>query len=257
MKSNRLFFGTALIALLASSVLGQTNAGRATFATPDTPATATETTLATDDNATADARATEVATPAATFTVTAPATLDLSGTPFAVMAALHAAGLVPAGGRELFDLPFGYALTSDPGFSFLPLGGHQKARDFVVNFQVIWYSAGNDSACGLSFHETDTGSGAVFLSNDGLVILTQQDGSQRILDYRQPSTLFSRKTVNRVTLIALGETLTLYINGQLETVAAGQSVSGGFSFEVYNALDNHTVTDCHYRHVWVWPLDSP
>ncbi len=186
---------------------------------------------------------------------TAAPTLDLSGTPYSQIAALAAAQLVPPGGREILDLPTAYAITSDPGYSFLALGHGLIVQDMVISFEIIWYSAGTSSACGLNFHANDSGQSTLLLTNDGQVVLTQRQDKITLFNYHQPSALFSPKTINTVTLVAVGDTLRLYLNGTLQTVAVGKAARGGFAFELYNARDNRIVTECRFRHIWVWTFD--
>jgi len=233
---------------LPATEADSTRADGATSSVPAYPPSAS--------SATRPPSATPTITPTFSLAITPAASVDLSGAPENVLVALHTMALVPAGGRELFDVPTGYAITSDPGYSFLGLGQGSAAQNFVLGFQMIWYTAGVDSACGLSFRMTDNGLSSIFLTNDGNAILTQQQDKITLLNYKHASDLFLRTQFNTVLLIALDDRLLLYINGKLETSVTAKSVRGGFALNLYNALDNHVVTECRYRRIWIWTLDS-
>ncbi|MHB8624991.1 MAG: hypothetical protein ACYDBJ_09270 [Aggregatilineales bacterium] len=206
---------------------------------------------------------TTTATPTSTETFSSTPTINPRGIAHDVMAGLQAAGVAPAGGRQLFGVPNGYALTSDPGYSFLPLGNGQSARDFVLGFQMGWHSVGLNSACGIRFRGQSTDWRSVMLTADGRLMLTHQIGANLTVNYDQPTTHFSTNSVrNPVIVIAIGNTFTIYLNGQLEAIVTDESSpadsvqSGDMAFEVYNPAGNTAVTDCAYYNLWVWSFDE-
>ena len=99
-----------------------------------------------------------------------------------IIASLQAAGALPSGGRLLFSIPDGYAVTNSSGDNFLPLGGGHTAQDFVLGVQLGWYSIGHGSACGLSFRAGASDWRSVLVTDDGHLLLTRQAGTTRMIN---------------------------------------------------------------------------
>lgn len=201
-------------------------------------------------------------TTSGSFTLTlaanaAPSQIDPAGDPPVVIGRLRDANLVPDGGKLLFQLPLNsFTRVSTPGLRFLPVGGNAAAQNFVLNFRVAWTSAGDQSACGMGFwQKSNQEVSFVLLTNDNRVALLQRQGQQFLINYLQESTLFSPKDINVVTVIAIGDQITLYVNGQLQTLQKGKGLRGKFELETFNAEGNTTVTNCRYPSGWVWTFD--
>jgi hypothetical protein len=195
-----------------------------------------------------------------TLTLTAnasPSQIDPAGDPPIVIGRLRDANLVPQGGRLLFQLPLNsFTRVSTPGLRFLPVGGNAAAQNFVLNFRVVWTTAGDQSACGMGFwQKSNQEVSFVLLTNDNKVALLQRQGQQFLINYFQESTLFKPKDMIVVTVIAIGDQVTLYVNGQLQTVQKGRGLRGKFELETFNAEGNTTVTNCRYPSGWVWTFD--
>lgn len=195
-----------------------------------------------------------------TLTLTAnasPTQIDPAGDPPIVIGRLRDAKLVPPGGRLLFQLPLNsFTRVSTPGLRFLPVGGNAAAQNFVLNFRVVWTTAGDQSACGMGFwQKSNQEVSFVLLTNDNKVALFQRQGQQFLINYFQASTLFKPKDMIVVTVIAIGDQVTLYVNGQLQTVQKGKGLRGKFELETFNAEGNTTVTNCRYPSGWVWTFD--
>jgi hypothetical protein len=195
-----------------------------------------------------------------TLTLTAnasPTQIDPAGDPPIVIGRLRDARLVPQGGRLLFQLPLNsFTRVSTPGLRFLPVGGNAAAQNFVLNFRVVWTTAGEQSACGMGFwQKSNQEVSFVLLTNDGKVALLQRQGQQFLINYFQESALFTPKDMIVVTVIAIGDEVTLYVNGQLQTVQKGKGLRGKFELETFNAEGNTTVTNCRYPSGWVWTFD--
>jgi len=184
--------------------------------------------------------------------------IDPAGQPAAVVARLAEQGIVPKTGRLLFNLPQNsYIRASTPGIKFLPVGRSIVATDFMINFRVRWPSAGATSGCGMGFREVNNQKyGVVLLTNDGKAAIIQFDGSNTPTNYFEDSELVLTKDINVVTLIGIGNKLTLYVNGKLQASITGQSVRGAFDLAMVNARDNQTVTNCIYPSGWIWSFDK-
>ncbi len=184
--------------------------------------------------------------------------IDPSGDPAAVVARLAGQGLVPKSGRLLFNLPQNsFVRASTPGIKFLPVGRNIVATDFMLNFRVRWPSAGETSGCGMGFREaSDQKYGFVLLTNDGKAAIIQRNGSNTPTNYVEASDLVLIKDINVVTLIGIGNKLTLYVNGKFQTSITGQSLRGAFDLAMFNAQDNQIVTNCIYPSGWGWSFDK-
>jgi hypothetical protein len=199
-------------------------------------------------------------TPTVAYASTAVATFDALDprTSFSmILTTLQSTGTLPTGGRLLFFIPESYAVTNSSGDNFLPLGGGKLSQDFVLGVQLGWYSAGHDSACGLSFRANPSDWRAVLVTSAGHLLMTRQTGTTRVINADLPISSFSGKPYkNALWLVVSGSTTSVYLNGQLQATSVDDTTNGGFALEVYNALDNVSITDCRYRNLWVWSYDG-
>ncbi len=194
-----------------------------------------------------------------TATMTLTATFDPRDVPSHVISWLQAAGAIPPGGRLLFQVPIGYALTGGTGYNFLPLGAGQKIQDFVVGMQLGWQSLGLDSGCGISFRAGDSDWRSLIITGRMQVLFTHQQGAAQIVNIDQSTAHFDPKSRrNAITLLVFGDSYSLYLDGQPEaafTDTTGGVTAGSFSLEVYDPPDNVTLADCIYSNLWVWSFD--
>jgi hypothetical protein len=197
-----------------------------------------------------------------TLTVTAGSTanveeVDVTGSPARVITNLRDAGLVPAGGRQIATLPSNsFTRASTPGLKFLPIMGRTAAQNIVLQFQVGWTTAGEGSGCGMGFRKASNEEYAfVLLTSNNKVALYQWDGDQNVIEYFEDSDLFSPGQFNTVTVIAIEDTITIYVNGKLQTSQEGQAVRGMFSLQMFNPEGNTQITNCRFPTGWVWSFD--
>ncbi len=182
--------------------------------------------------------------------------IDVSGAASDVVDNLRTAGLVPDGGRQLISVDYSYGTTSDIGSDYLRIGQGLQAQDLVIQFQVGWDSAGDTSACGMAFRFAYNGDHtSALLSNDGQAILYQTVGKQKIIDYSNPTNSMSVDQANIVTVVAIKDSVTMFVNGTEETAETGKTAKGVFAIEVYNAKGNTITTNCTYNNIWVWTFD--
>ncbi|MHB8628570.1 MAG: hypothetical protein ACYDEO_20470, partial [Aggregatilineales bacterium] len=182
--------------------------------------------------------------------------IDVSGAAADVVDALRTAGLAPDGGRQLIALDYSFGTTSDVGSDWLRIGQGLQAQNLVIQFQVGWDSAGDTSACGMAFRFASNGDHtSALLSNDGQAILYQTAGKQKIIDYSNPTNSMTLNQANIVTVVAIKDSVTMFVNGTLETTQTGKTAKGVFAIEVYNAKGNTIVTNCTYNNIWIWTFD--
>jgi hypothetical protein len=197
-----------------------------------------------------------------TLTVTAPKAptvqqINITGTSARIVANLAKAGLVPEGGRQVGTIPGNsFTRASTPGLKYLPILKNLSVQNMVLNFQVTWTTAGQGSGCGMGFRMASTNDYAfVLLTSTGRVSLAQRDGGTTVVDYFEESALFRPGALSTVTVIAIDETITVYINGKLQTSQTGSAVEGGFALQMYNPEGNTTVTNCRFPTGWIWSFD--
>jgi hypothetical protein len=192
-------------------------------------------------------------------TADVPDEIFVQGKPEEVVAALQEQGVVPEGGRLLFTFPRNsFARASTPGLKYL-LINRSPAQNFVLQFQVGWYAAGSrESGCGIGFRRAEAREVTVLiLGTDQKVSLFQQNGTDELpINYFEDSKLFVPGRINWVTIIAIDEQVTLYLNSKLETTQTGETASGLFELELFNPKNNTKVTTCNYPLGWVWTFDE-
>jgi hypothetical protein len=192
-------------------------------------------------------------------TADVPDEIFVQGKPEEVVAALQEQGIVPEGGRQLFTFPRNsFARASTPGLKYL-LINRSQAQNFVLQFQVGWYAAGSrESGCGIGFRRAGAREvTVVILGTDLKVSLFQQNGTDELpFNYFEDSKLFVPGRINWVTVVAIDEQVTLYLNGKLETSQTGETASGTFELELFNPKNNTKVTTCNYPLGWVWTFDE-
>jgi hypothetical protein len=189
---------------------------------------------------------------------TLPAEVQTGADPVKIVKSLQADRLVPQGGKLLFRLQQGtYARDSKAPGQMIPVGNKLQAKDFVLQFQVKWTTAGEASGCGMTFRKSGTRDVTfVLLTNDRKIALVQRQGSRALINFFQDTDLFTPKQVATVTVIAIGDKVTVYLNGQFVTSEVGKAVRGSFEADLFNVEGNTTVTYCLFPSGWVWTFDQ-
>jgi hypothetical protein len=189
---------------------------------------------------------------------TLPSEIQTGIDPVKIVKSLQADKLVPEGGKLLFRLPQGtYARDSKAPGQMIPVGNKLQAKDFVLQFQVNWTTAGEASGCGMAFRKSGTRDVTfVLLTNDRKIALVQRQGSRALINFFQDTDLFTPKQVATVTVIAIGDKVTVYLNGQFVTSEVGRAVRGSFEADLFNVEGNTTVTYCLFPSGWVWTFDQ-
>lgn len=189
---------------------------------------------------------------------TLPVEVQTGSDPVKIIKSMQADNLVPQGGKLLFRLPSGtFARDSKAPGQMVPVGNKLQAKDFVLQFQVNWTTAGDASGCGMAFRKSGTRDVTfVLLTNDKKVALAQRQGSRALINFFQDTDLFTPKQLATVTVIAIGDKVTVYLNGQFVTSEQGKAVRGSFEADLFNVEGNATVTYCLFPSGWVWTFDQ-
>ncbi len=187
---------------------------------------------------------------------TIPDTIDITGTPDEVVGRLRDQKMVPDGGAlEANFFPNLFLRASTPGIKTLRItpGGDVSARNFVANVQVTWTTAGDESACGISFWSVGTVEFALaILGNNGTVELFQRSANEFPIEYTDTSTFYTPGQPATITLIVIGNNVSFYINGNLKTTVQGKSKYGAIDAALVNVTGNTKLTTCNYPSGWIW-----
>jgi hypothetical protein len=186
---------------------------------------------------------------------TFPAEVDVTGTAKAVVDRLRNENLVPEGGKQLFLVNTTLRDVRVPGRN-LPIGNRVTARDFVMHFELRWPTMGDTSACAVKIRKSGSrDETTIALTNDKKFILIQRQGNRALINYAQETDVFEPKAPTTVTIIAIQDKVTVYVNGRIQTRETGKNISGSFEVNLFNTEGNKINSTCSYRG-WVWSFDK-
>ena len=163
--------------------------------------------------------------------------------------------LIPPSGTMGLIVPESFITYNRPGVNDLPLGGDQTFENFALGTTVTWEIAERDLpvGCGLLLGRADaTHYWLAYLDQTGAYGL-----SQRVDDRFEPGIFGAGLNLEtglfRLLVIASGEQLLYYVNGQLVGTLETPPAAGG----VGNAVINFepTTTSCQFTDTWVWTWD--
>jgi hypothetical protein len=188
--------------------------------------------------------------------------------PFDVIKQLRAENVIPTGGKIDLQLPRSIIESRKEGGIYLPIGRGAKFRNFVFTFTMRLATVGSpDSACGMDFRFADDENLGIFLFGfDGRIQLAQYDDNELVVNFDKlieemediDSSEFeiNEEAIFVITIVALDENLTLFINGlEIATETTAAKDKGIFAMLVSNPEGNDTLSQCRYSDVWVWSLD--
>lgn len=182
-----------------------------------------------------------------------------SSRPSDIVGELQQEGIVPAGGAVTLTVPTSFGDTSSSGFNYYPLGQGRRFRNFVLTFDAHLDITGPESGCGMHFRNNGGASVSIaMVTEDGAAFLGQINSGElhpsSVFEFA-PSVLTGQGAVNRVTVVALGPDVRMYVNGQLVAAGAFDDHSGTVALEVYVAEDDLGRTQrtyCQLDNVWLW-----
>ena len=182
-----------------------------------------------------------------------------SSRPSDIVGELQQEGIVPASGAVTLTVPTSFGDTSSSGFNYYPLGQGRRFRNFVLTFDAHLDITGPESGCGMHFRNNGGASVSIaMVTEDGAAFLGQINSGElhpsSVFEFA-PSVLTGQGAVNRVTVVALGPDVRMYVNGQLVAAGAFDDHSGTVALEVYVAEDDLGRTQrtyCQLDNVWLW-----
>ncbi|MBX3064020.1 MAG: hypothetical protein KF726_13660 [Anaerolineae bacterium] len=186
---------------------------------------------------------------------TAPATLEnWNGSSETILAELVQAGVIPSGGKPGFSLPTAYVSNNTGGsIIFVTLMDGLDYADMIYAADVVWDSDSENIACALEFRVQDGANfSIIYFDRKGGYGVRQIAGTELPIAQEYALTEAIKKenqASNRVLVIALGNRLLLYINGQLVSNAFVRQVSGSILLAAYNY--ERASTYCGFNNVWL------
>jgi hypothetical protein len=183
---------------------------------------------------------------------------DYKGTPDEAIAELQALGVVPEGGRLLFQEPV--AFFEGAGNWFTPMAQSARNTDLVMAGDLTFTSDNADTyeSCSLSsrIRVDNRGKGVqaldVNIFNDGTLVVLDFVSEELANQYVLPLGL-DLDDSNHLLMIAIGETLTVYINGERVLDKAEVTEQGGFYGIGLSAESGRS--RCEGHNVWVYVFD--
>lgn len=168
--------------------------------------------------------------------------------------------IAPDGGQLLFSLPDAPTSiqSSDSGLVRKAIGpADAKVTNFVANVTFSFGAQGDVSGCGIGFRSaSSTHQSVVFVTKDGRVVAIQHDGNQSYLNTTVAGGAITPNKPNTLTVIAVDDQLSIYVNGTLQNVVSGKAEAGAFELNLFNPDGTTATTSCRFSSGWVWSLDG-
>lgn len=179
--------------------------------------------------------------------------------PSVLVSELANQGYIPLGGSVKLNVPSTFGESSSQGFNYYPLGRGEQYADFVASFDATLTTSGPGSGCGMHFRASNTTSTSSLVFADGFAMLAYYgaDGSPddaSFMDYTDLVTTGVGVT-HRVTVVAVGSKMAMYVNGQLLADTEFPMGTGTASLELYVEADSTGATQltrCQLDNVWLW-----
>ncbi|GEM_PF-1213200 len=181
-----------------------------------------------------------------------------SNVPADIVGELSQAGAVPPGGAIGLTVPSSYGDTSNAGFNSYPLGQGKVFRNFVLGFDARLIYGNAEAGCGMYFRAND-GSDTAMAFADGWALLGEWDAEGNLLDSsvldQFSAVIPGVGATNRVLVIALEDTVAMYVNGELVAESRFTPDEGTVALEMYVPEDDSGATEqtyCQLNNIWLW-----
>lgn len=166
---------------------------------------------------------------------------------------LASIGLVPEGGSQVMLVRDSFTTVSRAGINVLPLGQGRTQVDFVMSSTLSLDSEGADNACGLIFRQQEPERyGLAFVDGVGGLGASERQAAGFEQSFYADG-LFDTLSGVRLLLVAQGDSVRIYVNGELQVIQPHAAESGvvGIAALSYDGL----FTDCRFADTWLWTWD--
>jgi len=165
---------------------------------------------------------------------------------------LEAQGIITSGASQVMYVPDSFTTASRPGIQVLPLGQGRRAADFVMGASIIIESESDENGCGFVFRRLgEERYSLFFLDGLGGVGLAGWD-----LDRFEPFVYelihdpVAEAARDRVILVAQGDRVSVYVNGEVVFVRPNTPVEGGVG--ISSLSFDGSFVNCRFIDTWLW-----
>ncbi|MBX3084532.1 MAG: hypothetical protein KF716_23035 [Anaerolineae bacterium] len=198
------------------------------------------------------------------FIVTVPATAraeivppqtlnDWQGTPEAILGELIRAAVLPAYGTPAVEVNSAFVSNSTPSsLLFVKLMEGSSFANLVYAADVLWDSDIENIACALEFRVQDGDNFSIvyFDRKGGLGVRQTVGGEVKVNDYALTDALkLENRARNRLLVVAYGNGLLVYVNGQLAAETNLTQVTGEVLLAAYNY--QLATSYCGFTNIWL------
>ncbi|CAG1004921.1 hypothetical protein ANRL4_03487 [Anaerolineae bacterium] len=177
----------------------------------------------------------------------------------AVLAELRTMGLIPPTHESGFGILDAFVTnTLASGIVFTPLARGAQFADMIYAADVIWETTTENAGCAFKLRApTAKIFTFVYLDRKGGVGARQEDSDQVKLSVYDvfPTVRRDNLATNRVLILAFGNGLAVYVNGERVIHANADRVRGTVSVAAYNY--ERADTFCRFSNVWLRAFDRP
>ncbi len=181
----------------------------------------------------------------------------------AILAELQQDHLVPNGGKLGLELKDKAFATNNGALSiqYQPLAESMSFTDLVYSADVTWESSNDNVGCALELRAADDNNFTiVYVDRKGGFGVRQvsakdsKDNPPPMYYNLSDAIIKTNKATNRVTAIAIGNSLILYINGTLAISMNVRQAAGGLRIAAYNYQQASSI--CQFTNLWLRSYDS-
>ncbi len=187
-----------------------------------------------------------------------PALSQAMGAPEPLLAELAGARLIPGTGKPAFEIREAFVTNNTRGgIVFVPLAKGVGFSDVLYSADILWDSNSEDTACAMEMRAADASNFTiVYLDRKGGYGIRQVSDKQGTLasTYNlSDAILKDNRAVNRLTIIAVGNGLIVYINGKLAAELNVTQISGAVYIAAYNYAPASNY--CQFNNLWLRSFD--
>lgn len=143
------------------------------------------------------------------------------------------------------------------GIQFQPLAESMSFADIVYSADITWESSNDNIACAMELRAADDNNFTIVYVDRkggyGVRQVNSQDDNSIALYYLNDAIQKGNKATNRVTIVAIGNTLIVYINGVLVADLDVKQTTGGVRIAAYNYQQASSI--CQFTNLWLRSFD--
>ncbi len=175
-----------------------------------------------------------------------------------ILEELQAAHVIPGVGKPGFDVADAFVTNNTTkGIVFQPLARGVNFADLAYTADIAWESTNDKVACAMEFRVADEKNFTiVYIDRKGGFGIRQESGKDGLIVslYNLSDAIKKENRANnRVTIVAIGNGLIVYINGALVMNVNAKQETGATYVAAYNYEQASSV--CQFKNVWLRAFD--